>query len=190
MTLKTLTLDLGTVSALQYSTGWYYDPNTGQRYYYNAAQNQWYVSLGGYLYALGYMNPAPKQVTVAPGDKLKIVLSFKYMGPAITGILSRWCIGVYGVWGFTEKVAITPTLDIPANASTTPITVTKEQVLTIPASPGTDWDDIYVKMWGGTPDLGGSEQSPAYIYGCENALIIAGANVVITDFKISDFAKV
>ena len=171
-------------------SGWYRDPVTGQQYYYDAVQNQWYVYAAGYLYALGYMNPAPKQVTLAPGDKLKITLSFKYTGPAVTGVSSRYCIGAYGATGFDEKIYLTPTFNIPANLTATPVTVTNEATFTLPASPGADWDDIYVKIWGGTPSIGGSELSPNYIFGYENALIIVGITPVITEFKILDFVKV
>jgi len=194
MALKTLELDLGAleVGALQtYATGWYRNTVTGQYYYYDASTNQWYVYTAGLLYALGYMNPAPKTVSLSPGDKLKITISFQYRGPAITGVLSRWAIGVYGALGFTEKVWATPTIDIPANLTSTPVTVTKEVTLQLPATGvGTDWNDIYVKMWGGTPDIGGSEQSPAQLFGYENALEIIGVQVSITDFKILDFVKV
>jgi hypothetical protein len=173
------------------SSGWYYDPVTGKQYYYNALQNQWYIYVAGYLYALGYMNPAPKTVTLAPGEKLKMTLSFKYTGVAVTGVSARYCIGVYGAAGFDEKVYATTTFNIPANLTTTPITVTNEATLTLPTTGvGSDWNDIYVKIWGGTPSIGGSELSPNYIFGYENALVLVGLTPTITEFKILDFTKV
>jgi hypothetical protein len=175
----------------QQASGWYYDPTTGQYYYYDATLNQWYVYAAGYLYALAaYMNPAPKTVTLAPGERLKITLSFKYTGVAVTGVSARYAIGVYGAAGFDEKVYATTTFNIPENLSTTPITVTNEATLTLPTTGvGSDWNDIYVKIWGGTPSIGGSELSPNYIFGYENALILIGLVPTITEFKILDFVK-
>jgi len=174
------------------ASGWYVDPATGQYYYYDVAQNQWYVYAAGYLYALAaYMNPAPKQETLAPGEKLKITLSFKYVGVAVTGVSARYAIGVSGAGGFDEKVYTTTTFNIPENLAVTPITVTNTATLTLPTTGvGADWDDIYVKIWGGTPSIGGSEVFPAYIYGYENALILIGLAPAITEFKILDFVKV
>jgi hypothetical protein len=186
MTTKTLELALGSISVGQQlaSSGWYYDPVIGKQYYYSALQNQWYIYVSGLLYALSYMNPAPKQVSLAPGEKLKITLSFKYIGPAVTGVASRYVIGVYGAAGFDEKVYATSTLAIPANLTATPVTVTQDATLTLPASPGADWDDIYVKISGGTPSIG------EYLFGYENALILVGLAPAITEFKILDFVKV
>jgi hypothetical protein len=164
-------------------SGWYYDKTTGQRYYYDAVQNQWYVYAAGYLYALAInMNPAPKQVSLAPGEKLKITLSFKYTGPAVSGVASRYAIGVYGALGFDEKAYVASTLNIPANPTTTPITVTQDATLTLPSSGvGADWNDIYVKI---------STATWEYFFGYENALIIVGLQPTITEFKILDFVKV
>jgi len=164
------------------SSGWYYDPATGQRYYYDTIQKQWYVYAAGYLYPLAtWMYPAPKQVSLAPGERLKITLSFGYTGPALT-VSTRYIIGVYGAAGFTEKVYEQKSLSIPANPTTTPITVTQDSTLTLPTTGvGADWDDIYVKMWTSTWE---------YFYGYENALVIVGLQPAITEFKILDFVKV
>lgn len=187
MATRTLQISAGQLVA----SGWYYDAATGKRYYYNALQNQWYIYAAGYLYPLGYMKAAPKQVTLAPGDKLKITLSFQYTGVAVTGVSARYVIGVFGALGFTEKLYATTTFNIPENLSATPVTVTSSATLTLPAAGvGADWTDIYVKMWGGTPDIGGSEEIPAYIFGYENALVLVGLEPLITEFKILDFVKV
>jgi hypothetical protein len=187
--ITNLSLSIGALQADPLAPGWYKSVYTGQQYYYDGNQF-WTVSAAGILVAMGYMNPAPKQVTVAPGDVLKITISFKYTGPKVTGVNTRYCIGVYGANGFDEKVYMTGTFDIEANNSTTPVTVTDYKQLTIPTGVQTNWDDIYVKMWGGSPDIGGSETLPAYIYGCENALVIVGVKVDISEFKIADFVKV
>ncbi len=186
--IKTLAINLGTVRAMQtpYQPGWYVNPSTGQRYYYDG--KQWYVYTAGLLTALGYMNPAPKQVTLSPGDKLQVTLGFQYTGPAISQVLSRYAIGVYGSLGFSEMLVGTPTFNVPA--SNTPIAVTNSYVFTIPTGVGSNWTSIYVKIWGGTPDIGGSEQAPPYIFGYQDALVIVGAAVNITNFTITDFVKV
>lgn len=182
MATKTLGLSLeGIVGSLAYETGWYQDTITGQYYYYDAVQNQWYVYVAGYLYSLGYMNPAPKQVSLGPGEKLKITLSFKYIGPALT-VSSRYVIGIFGALGFDERVYQQLSLAIPANLTTTPITVSQNATLTLPVTgAGADWNDIYVKIWTATWE---------YFFGFENALSIVGLQPTITEFKILDFVKV
>jgi hypothetical protein len=67
--------------------------------------------------------------------------------------------------------------------------VTDSYTFTIPTSIGTNWDDIYVKIFGGNPSVGGSATT-SFLFGYENALTIAGIEPSITEFKISDFAKV
>jgi len=52
-------------------SGWYVDPRTGQRVFYDSTAGKFFYSGGRCLHPIGYMNPAPKQVAVAPGDKLK-----------------------------------------------------------------------------------------------------------------------
>jgi hypothetical protein len=154
------------------ASGWYYNPVSG-----------WYYS------PLGYMNPAPKTVTLYPGDKLKITLAFNYTGQAVDGVYARYAIGVYGAYGFDEKVYVTKTFNIPANLSTVPITVTDEAILTLPTSGvGADWNDICVKIWNN--EIGGTELLTSYIFGYENAIVIAGVTPTITQFKILDFGKV
>lgn len=167
------------------ASGYYYDPITGQKYYYDATINQWYsVSATGLLYALAaYMNPAPKQVSLSPGEKLKVTITYKYAGPAVTGAVERFCIGVYGVLGFDEKVYGTNTKNLPQY--TTPTLITSEHTLTLPATGvGFDWNDIYAKISGGSPSV------PESLFGYENALIIVGVQPIITEFKILDYAKV
>jgi hypothetical protein len=62
--------------------------------------------------------------------------------------------------------------------------VTDEYTFTIPTSVGTDWDDIYCKIYGGSPSV------PQTLFGYENALLIVGTSPAITEFKIADFVKV
>jgi len=199
MELKTLALDLGVLGLSQgkadppgdpVAPGYYVDVRTGQQVYFDPDTDKLYTLAGGVYIPLGYMNPAPKQVAVAPGDKLKITLSFKYTGPAITGVSGYYCIGNYGALGFNEQIVGQTTFNIPQ--VTTPPTspnVTNSYTFTIPTSIGSDWDDIYVKIFGGSPSIAGQATTP-YIFGYENALLIAGVTPTITEFKIADFVKV
>ncbi len=200
MELKTLALDLGEFVTLQEGTlrplqeplveGWYVDPATGQRILYDPRSEKFYTMAGGVYIPLGYMNPAPKQVTLAPGDRLQITLSFKYTGPAISGVTGYYCIGVYGTFGFNETMVGQTSFSIPQVTSppSSP-NVTNSYTFTIPTNIGTDWDDIYVKIFGGTPSIGSSALTP-YLFGYENALLVVGTNPSISEFKIADFAKV
>lgn len=189
MELKTLALDLGTFRVLQdgfivqeYAAGWYVDPQTGQRIFYDPNTQKFYTLAGGVYIPLGYMNPAPKQVTLAPGDKLRITMSFKYSGPAVSSAVCYYSIGAYGTWGFDEKMTGQNAKSIPQY--TTPTTVTDSYTFTIPSNVGTDWDDIYCKIYGGSPSV------PQNLFGYEQALLIVGRDPTITEFTISDFAKV
>jgi len=189
MELKTLALDLGVVRVLQdgadppqYAAGWYIDPETGQRIYYDPDTQKFYNLAGGVYIPLGYMNPAPKQMTLAIGDKLRITMSFKYSGPQVSGAVCYYSIGVYGAFGFDEKLVGQNSKSIPQY--TTPTEVTDSYTFTIPSNVGSDWDDIYCKIYGGSPSV------PQNLFGYENALILAGLEPTISDFKILDFAKV
>lgn len=177
-----------------YSAGWYIDPNTGALLYYDPAQGKFFTPQGGVyypLYASGQWPPiaAPKTIAIAPGDHLKVTLSFKYIGPAVTGVTGYYAIGVYGGGGFGETMYGTTSFNIPANLTATPITVTNYYTFTIPTNVDTNWKDIYVKMYGGSPSVG-SSLLPNYIFGYTGALTIVGNEPTITDFQILDFAKV
>jgi hypothetical protein len=184
--IKKLEVGLGAleVDNTSYAPGWYRDA-AGNRYYYDG--NQWYVSAAGYLYpiqALGYMTTAPKQVTLAPGDKLKITIGWQYSGPAVSGVIARYCIGVYGTLGFDEKLYGENTLNLPACTSST--SFSDSYTFTIPSNVVTDWNDIYAKLYGGSPNQG----NPWVIFGYQDALIIVAVTPTISNFTISDFAKV
>lgn len=185
--MKTLELSLGGIRPLQsevqeYAPGWYVDPQTGQPVYYDPESHNFYTLGGGIYLPLGYMNQAPKQISLGPGEQLKITISYKYVGPAVSSVVERFCIGIYGAFGFTEQIVGTNTRNL--SQSTTPLTYTAERTLTIPSGVGTDWDDIYCKVSGGTPGVNES------IFGYENALLITGKDPTISEFKISDFVKV
>jgi len=186
MELKTLALELGVLQAgddpPEYAPGWYVDPATGQPIFYDPNTRTFYTMAGGIYIPLGYMNTAPKQVTLGPGEKLKITISYKYSGPAVTGAVERFCVGVYGAFGFDEKLVGTNTKNL--SQSTSPVSYTGEYTFTIPTNVGADWDDIYCKISGGSPSV------PETLFGYENALIIAGLQPTISEFKILDYVKV
>ena len=185
--MKTLDLNLGAIRPLQtdsqkYTSGWYVDAQTGQPVYYDPDTRNFYTLSGGIYLPLGYMNTAPKQVGVTIGDKLKISISYQYSGPAITGALERFCVGVYGAFGFSEQLVGEITRNLPASSS--PQTYTDAYTFTIPNNVGTDWNDIYCKIYSGSPGV------PETIFGYENALLIAGLSPTVSAFTITDFAKV
>jgi hypothetical protein len=198
---KTLALDLGVFKVLQGSSisevqqdllapGWYIDPRTGQRIFYDPDTRNFYTLGGGVYLPLMSLATPPKQVTVASGDRLKLDVSFKYTGPVITGASIRYCVGHNGAFGFTEQLVAIETFNIPL-VVTPPSSpnVVNSHTFNIPTNVGTDWTSIYVKMYGGTPSLGG-EVIPSYIFGYQDALVIVGTQPNITEFKIADFAKV
>ncbi|BCT55324.1 hypothetical protein [Dehalococcoides mccartyi] len=192
MKLKTLSIDLGEFKALQESAlgqmpepsaaGWYIDPRTGERVFYDSDSHKFYTLAGGIYIPLGYMNPAPKQVTLAPGEKLRINMSFKYSGPAISSAICYYSIGVYGLFGFDEKMVGQNSKSLPQY--TTPTQVTDSYTFTLPTNVGNDWDDIYCKIYGGSPGV------PQTLFGYEQALLIIGKDPTISEFMIADFAKV
>src|SRR4030067_811346 len=76
--------------------------------------------------------------------------------------MERFCIGVYGTFGFNETLVGENTRRLPA--STTPLSYTGSYTFTIPAGVGSDWNDIYCKIYGGSPGV------PLTLFGDENAL--------------------
>ncbi|AQW61794.1 hypothetical protein B1779_00440 [Dehalococcoides mccartyi] len=192
MKLKTLSIELGEFKALQESAlgqmpepsaaGWYIDPRTGERVFYDPDSHKFYTLAGGIYIPLGYMNPAPKQITLAPGEKLRINMSFKYSGPAISSAICYYSIGVYGLFGFDEKMVGQNSKSLPQY--TTPTQVTDSYTFTLPTNVGNDWDDIYCKIYGGSPGV------PQTLFGYEQALLIIGKDPTISEFMIADFAKV
>jgi len=181
MTLRMLQLNLGTLDPPEYQTGWYRDPFTGQYYYYDAQAKQWYIYAAGILTPLTIASEtAPKVVSIAPGDTLRIEYSYKYSGPAIT-VTEYASIGVYGdiTRIYDEKVHKSRSRSLPE--STTPQTYTGTLDIILPVTAQTDWDDIEVKVYDGGKELG-----LRYI----GALNIVAAVPEFSEFTIVDYAKV
>ncbi len=191
--MKTLNLDLGNVGKVMKGfgtlqadagqpAGWYVDPRTGAQVYYDPDSQTFYTMAGGVYIPLGYMNPAPKQVAIGPGEKLLVTVSYKYSGPAVSGAVERFVVGTDGFWGFSERLVGENTRNLPASITVQPFT--SQYTFTIPVDVGNDWTDIYCKVSGGTPGV------PQTLFGYKSALVIAGKDPVISEFTIVDFAKV
>ncbi len=192
MTMQTLQLNLGLVAPGQYAPGWYWDANTGQFVYFDGPTQRFYVLQGGMFVPLAQnWNPAPKQVTLAPGNQLKVEVTFNYIGPAVTGVTAHYSINKNQLIG-SEAMSKDQTFNIPANLTATPIVVTNSWTFTIPVDVETNWTDIYVRIWGPltSPNIGGTASAGGYEYGYSNALIIIAQVPTITGFAIKDFTKV
>ncbi len=183
MTLKALELSLGVLATPALAPGWYWDTKTGQTVYFDANTRKFYTLESGIFVPLANWNPAPKQVTLAPGDKLQVTLGFQYIGPAVTGVAAHYSINKSALIG-GEMLTGDNTFNIPANLTSNSVTVTNSYTFTIPVAVETNWIDIYVKLSGGTPGIAAQE------FGYSNALIIVAASPSITGFTIKDFAKV
>ena len=68
------------------ASGYYTDPTTGCRYYYDSYRDQWYVVAAGYLYPLAISwQPSPStKLELTEKETLRFGLRFYYLGPAVT----------------------------------------------------------------------------------------------------------
>lgn len=191
MMVKTLELDLSPQQAVP--AGWYYDWSTGQRYYVDD-EGRRYVYAAGFLYPMHTFEPAPKTVTLAHGDKLRIMCSFKYSGSAKTcrlyGVIGdRRTFDVFDEVGGTEQT--TPLFTLPQ--SSYPVTYQWQVDLPISVKPnpggvleGSKHYSIYAKLINGISMQEGVTGSVAY----ENAIFVVSAQPTFSDFKIYDYKKV
>ncbi len=186
--IKTLNLDLGSVRALQtpYQAGWYRDQTTGAYYYYDG--HRWFIYAQGILTPMTITPlPAPKTIEVAPGDSVKISISYSYSGPAQTGIGQYVSIGYRDILGYHPKIENNPggiARDLPASSS--PVTYTADYTLVIPAGVQANWTCIECKVWQGTP---GIPETGVDLYN-PDPLKIVGLVASITNFTVVDFVKV
>ena len=183
--IKTLNLDLGIVRALEvpYQAGWYRDQTTGAYYYYDGSR--WFVYAQGILTPMTITPlPAPKTIEVAPGDKVKISISYKYSGPAQTMIAEYFSIGYRDALGYHPKIESYPGRNLPASSS--PVEYTAEQTLTLPLNVESNWTCIECKVYGGTP---GVPETGVCLFN-PDPLKIVGLVTEITQFTIKDFVKV
>lgn len=179
MTIRTLGLTLGSLGVSQ--SGWYRDTVSGQYYYYDAAVKQWYIYTAGYLYPLEIASePAPKTVSVAPGDTLRFEYSYRYSGPAVN-VTEYASVGVYGNIShiYDEKAHKSRSRSLPESAA--PVTYTGSIDITLPTNALPDWDDIECKVYDGSKELG-----LRYI----GALNVVAVVPEFSEFAIVDYSKI
>ncbi len=68
------------------ASGYYTEPTTGYRYYYDSYRDQWYVVVAGYMYPLAISwKPSPSaNLELTEKETLRFRLRFYYIGPAVT----------------------------------------------------------------------------------------------------------
>ncbi len=178
MTTKTLQLSLGSIGV--YATGYY--QFEGQWYYYDATIGQWYIYSAGLLYPLKITEvSAPKVVTIAAGDKLKITISYTYTGPASVGVEEYFSIGSKVALQYWPKVVRRHSRNLPVTGA--PTEFTWSEALTIPTNVEDDWTYIECKVWHGTPDV------PETGIRLRDALSVVAVTPEITNFSIDDYVK-
>jgi hypothetical protein len=185
MVTKTLELSLGSIigDPPDYSTGWYKDSVTGQYYYYDAVSMKWYVYAAGYIYPLTVVEQsAPYAISIMAGNNVKISISYKYTGPASSGVEEYFSIGYKDILGYHPKIEGTNSRNLPICATATLFTA--EKTLAIPIGVGSDWNHIECKVWHGTPDV--PEMGLRYL----NALTIVGLVAAVAEFTIVNYVKV
>lgn len=174
--LVTQQVSLNPVVAGEYR--YLYNPYTGTLYHY-----RYDPSLGVYalVFATGWV-PAPKLVNVKYTQKLKIVASFTYSGPAFSGVLYG-AIGHRVVNVFDEIVAATSPLSLPETTTPTAKTASVEVPVTTDLPAGRDYS-IYVKI----QDAAGKDVVISdYL---ENAVHVIEVMPEFTEFKITDYSVV
>jgi len=205
MALRTFQVALGDLSnPPAYETGWYYNPDTGERYYYDASMGQWYISVAGYLYPMATqwvnastINPsAPIGVTI--GDTVRITVSFKYQGPSNSFTL----YGAVGVGTYNSgtgsdsgpfKEGSPPgRRSFTVGPDTTPTTYSDKYVdVVVPSSADLTslagrQAAIYVKIIDG---IGLELYKTLSVY-LRGALAVAGVEVKFSDLAIIDWSRV
>lgn len=184
MAVKTLE---ATLIPLVLAAGWYRDPATGQWNYYDE-EGRRYVYIAGYLYAMMEWEPAPKVVNLRHGDTLRIIVSFKYSGPAKTCKL-RGCIGNLGtIWPYEFGEVLwkwSSSFTIPE--STTPTTRTAQVDIPITtAIAAGKYYSIYAKLEDGVSFTEGVTGSVAL----RDAVFVVSHEPTFAEFKITDYVKV
>jgi len=194
-----VTLDLGIVTSAgvpvipagtTLASGYYTDPNTGNRYYYNARQDQWYLVSGLSLIPLAISwQPSPSaKLNIAVGEKLRFNLSFYYIGPAVTKTLyaalgDNKTSGTFSEWAGTS---VTKDIQVPACAAKTLITGQYVDIV-ISGAWGHNAQNAaaYCKVINGITLTEGVNCTPYYYDVC---YIIETAGE-ITNFAIASFVK-
>jgi len=178
--LRAPAVALGTVPS-----GYYTDPVTGLRYYYNASIDQWYLVQGLLLVPLSATwQPSPTAtIDILPGEKLRLRLSFKYQGIAQT-ISFRAALGTNKTSGsFDEWSDAFVVADIYLTQCLTPTLITDKYIdVSIPPARAGLKAAAYAKVEKMLPATG--EISDYYYNVCN--IVAAG----ITELGITRFEKV
>lgn len=210
--IKTLEVSLGQVGALNLldppqvgvpvvepgvvlASGYYTEQTSGQLYYYDAVDDQWYyVSAAGLLYALAISwTPSPSaKLDLVAGDTLRFNLTFKYMGPAVTrtfyaAVGNNSKSGSFGEW---TDFNVEKDISIPEHD--TPTLITGKYVDLVIPSGSAFWDHegedgaAYCKIMDGFTLIEGENCTPYYYDVCH----IVPAEGEFTEFGITKFEKV
>lgn len=209
--IKTLEVSLGQVGALNLldppqmgvpvvepgvvlASGYYTEQTTGQLYYYDAVNDQWYYYAAGLFYPLAITwTPSPTaKIDLVGGDTLRFNLTFKYMGPAVTRSFYA-AVGNNKTSGsFEEWSGYNATKNISIPAKTTPTLITGQYIdIVIPTGEplwGHAGEDgaAYCKIMDGFTLVEGQNCTPYYYNVCH----IVEAAGEFTEFAITKFEKV
>ena len=201
MTTKALVLPLETV-ALETSemvTGYYIDPSTGRRYYYDAAAGQWYLSSGVLLIPL---ETAPLAWEYRPwtgtalgninvGDVIRVTATFRYAGPErsrnIRISLFHYEKGTTPSGSMNEVAGANATRTLDFGPYSTPHTVSAQLELTVGSEAAGRDLGVYAKF---TDVLTGFVYQENCTYGYYGIASVIAAEGDFSDFEISSVQKV
>lgn len=170
------------------NSGWYIDPSTNIRYFYDGTQ--WFIQQNGILVPYnegvrplgspgkGIIDGAtwPRtKLQVGPGNQFRVNYEYYYIGPAVTGAVEKVSWGSWGIT-WTQKAEKTNTVNIPLCSTNTKIT--GSVIFTVPQNVVGDWTALYVLISGGSPAIGPT--GIAY----SNVLQIMSTNVTVTKVEL------
>jgi len=166
--------------------GWYHDEYLNRDIYWDGYK--WYLySAGVYVPLGGRWEPAPKTVNVTAGDSLRILMSFYYSGPAFSGHLYGAIgnkAGIYPYY-FDEILYARVVLALPEHATPHLFLDKNVDIPITTALAGGHSYAIYAKVEEGGADV--DVDMSVYL---EDAVAVAGADILFSDFTIIDFNKV
>ena len=173
-------------SITAYTPGYYTDPATGIRYYFNGTT--WFRSNGLLLTPLSV---APFTLinkgawtgvkpVIGIGESFRVTCQYTYQGPASTGVRRYAAWGVYGTGGFDEKVTSITTAN--HTLATSPFTYTFTADFVAPDNMADNWTSLYFKIDSGTPSI---PEMGAIYTDCLQAITAA----TVTDAVITGVAK-
>lgn len=175
------------------ASGYYTEQTSGQVYYYDAVNDQWYYYAAGYIYPLAISwSPSPSaKIDLGAGDKLRLNLTFRYMGAAVTrsfyaAVGNNKTSGSFSEW---SGYNVTKSISIPAKSTPTLITGNYIDIIVPSGEPlwGHSGEDgaVYCKILDGFTLIEGENCTPYYYNVCH----IVPAAGEFTDFGITSIAK-